>query len=178
MASYTFTLPGTSKSFTIKGPDGFTEAQVRAIFDQQSSAGSLVGFKPGDILNAASQAAAGLPAAASQLAQSLTGSTSIINGSIIGNAVGQISSAVNQGISSARQAITTVTNIVKTVPVTNGINAADFAKQSDALTSIGNLSTVDVRAGLAQASKLVGVSDSLCCATRITRWVVSGIGRH
>lgn len=160
MASFTFTLPGTTKSFTIKGPDGFTEAQARSIFDQQAAAGSFVGFKPGDALNAAKQAAAGLPGAASQLAQSLTGSTSTVNGTVLNNAVGQvsgqISQAVSQAASVAKTAVTNVANIVKNIPVTNGINPADFSKQASALLPVGNLTSVDVRAGLAQASKLVG----------------------
>jgi hypothetical protein len=171
MASFTFTLPGSTKTFSIKGPDGFSEAQARAIFDQQAAAGSFVGFKPGDALNAAKQAAAGLPGAAAQLAQSLSGTTSIINGAVLNNAVGQatgqlsqavgqaagqISQAVGQATSVAKQAIGTVTDIISKVPVTNGINPADFAKQASALVPIGNLTSVDVRAGLAQASKLVG----------------------
>ena len=174
MASFTFTLPGTSKSFTIKGPDGFTEAQARAIFDQQASAGSFVGFKPGDALSAAKQAAAGLPGAASQLAQSLTGTTSIINGAVLNNSVGQIagqaSQAVNQAVSVAKQAVSTVTGVLSKVPVTNGINTADFAKQIPALTSMGSLTSVDVRSGLAQASKLVGQA-----ADKITNTV--GVGK-
>jgi hypothetical protein len=160
MASFNFTLPGSTKSFTIKGPDGFTEAQARAIFDQQAAAGSFVGFKPGDALSAAKQAAAGLSGAASQLAQSLAGSTSIVNGAVLNNAVGQvsgqISQAVGQATSVAKQAVSTVTGVLSKIPVTNGINTADFAKQIPALTSMGNLTAVDVRSGLAQASKLVG----------------------
>ena len=160
MASYTFTLPGTNKSFTIKGPDGFSEAQARAIFDQQAAAGSFVGFKPGDALSAAKQVAAGLGTAASQLAQTISGTTSIVNGAVLNNTVGQISGqasqAVNQAVSVAKQAVNTVTGVLSKVPVTNGINTADFAKQVPALTSMGSLSSVDVRSGLAQASKLVG----------------------
>jgi hypothetical protein len=160
MASFTFTLPGSTKSFSIKGPDGFSEAQARAIFDQQAEAGSFVGFKPGDALNAAKQAAAGLPGAAAQLAQSLSGTTSIINGTVLNNAVGQatgqLSQAVGQATSVAKQAIGTVTDIISKVPVTNGINPADFAKQASALVPMGNLTSVDIRAGMAQASKLVG----------------------
>lgn len=174
MASFNFTLPGSTKSFTIKGPDGFTEAQAKAIFDQQAAAGSFVGFKPGDVLNTASQAAAGLPGAASQLAQAQAGTTSIINGSVIKNAIGQISGqvskVVNQTISVAKQAVSTVTNIIKKVPVTNGINTADFAKQAPALTSIGNLTPTDVKSSLAQASKLVGQT-----ADKITN--TAGVGK-
>lgn len=148
------------RTFTIKGPAGMTEAQARAIFDEQVRAGSFVGFKPGDVLNSAKQAAAGLPGAASQLTQSLTGSASILNGAVLSNPVGQISGqisrALNQTVSVAKQAINNVTDIISKVPVTNPINTADFAKQLPALTSIGNLNPVDVRSGIAQASKLVG----------------------
>lgn len=162
MASFTFTLPGTNKTFTVKGPDGFTEAQAQSIFDQQAAAGSFVGFKPGDALNAAKQVAAGLGTAASQLAQSISGTTSIVNGTTLNNTVGQISGqasqAVNQAVSVAKQAVSTVTGVLSKVPVTNGINTADFAKQAPALTSMGSLTSVDVRSGLAQVSKLVGQS--------------------
>jgi hypothetical protein len=169
MASFTFTLPGTTKSFTIKGPDGFSEAQARAIFDQQAAAGSFVGFKPGDALSAAKQAASGLSGAASQLAQSLAGTTSIVNGAVlnnvVGQAAGQVSQAVGQATSVAKQAISTVTGIISKVPVTDGINPADFAKQASALVPMGNLTSVDVRAGLAQASKLVGQAASVVSNT-------------
>lgn len=174
MASYTFTLPGTTKSFTVKGPDGFTEAQARAIFDQQAAAGSFVGFNPGDALNAAKQVAAGLPAAASQLAQSLTGTTSIVNGSVINNAIGQVtgqvSQVVNQTVSVAKQAIGTVTNIISKVPVTDGINTADFVKQSVSLPGLENLTSTDIRSGMAQAAKLVGQA-----ADKITN--TAGVGK-
>ena len=164
MASFTFTLPGTAKTFTIKGPDGFTEAQARSIFDQQAAAGSFVGFKPGDALSAAKQVAGGLGSAASQLAQSISGTTSIINGTVLNNTIGQVSGqasqAVNQAVSVAKQAVSTVTNVLSKVPVTNGINTADFAKQTPALTSMGSLTAVDVRSGLAQVSKLVGQAPS------------------
>jgi hypothetical protein len=65
----------------------------------------------------------------------------------------------------ARQAIGTVTDIISKVPVTNGINPADFAKQAAALIPMGNLTSVDVRAGLAQASKLVGQAASVVSNT-------------
>lgn len=159
MASYTFTLPGTSKSFTIKGPAGFTEAQARAIFDQQSSAGSLVGFKPGDILNAASQAAAGLPGAASQLAQTLSGVPGVGSTSL-SSVASSATAAVSKVASVAKQTITTVTNTLSKVPVTNGINVADYAKEIPSLTSIQNISPTQLTAGLSQASKLVGQSST------------------
>jgi len=68
MAEFTFTN-SEGKPFTLKGPDGLTREQAEAIFKKQDSSGSLVGFKPGDVLSAATQAAAGLPAAQGALQQ-------------------------------------------------------------------------------------------------------------
>ena len=62
MAEFTFTSTD-GKSFSIKGPGGITREQAEAIFKKQDSTGSLVGFKPGDVLSAASQAADGLAGA-------------------------------------------------------------------------------------------------------------------
>ena len=53
--------------FEIEGPPGATEAQAKAVFEKQKKSGSLVGLKPGDVLNAATQAQAGLASAISQL---------------------------------------------------------------------------------------------------------------
>lgn len=64
---------GSGKTFEVKGPPGMTFEQAKAIFDKQANTGSLVGFKPGDTLSAATQAADGLAAAQAQLAQGLTG---------------------------------------------------------------------------------------------------------
>ena len=55
--------------FTIKGPPNMTFEQAKAVFDQQAKTGSLVGFKVGETLSASTQAAGGLAAAQSQLAQ-------------------------------------------------------------------------------------------------------------
>lgn len=62
-----------SSTFEVKGPPGMTFDQAKAIFDKQVKTGSLVGFKPGDTLSAATQAADGLASAQAQLAQGLTG---------------------------------------------------------------------------------------------------------
>ena len=61
MKQYSFTFGG--KTFQIDVPTGLTEAQARQIFDQQAKTGALVGLKPGDIIDAASQAAASVPGA-------------------------------------------------------------------------------------------------------------------
>jgi hypothetical protein len=72
MAEFSFTS-SDGKPFTIKGPEGLTRDQAEAIFKKQDSTGSLVGFKPGDSLSAASQAASGLASAQGALQQAQGG---------------------------------------------------------------------------------------------------------
>jgi hypothetical protein len=60
---------GTSSVFSVKGPEGLTREQAFAIFKKQADTGSLVGFKPGESLSAASQAADGLASAQAALQQ-------------------------------------------------------------------------------------------------------------
>lgn len=72
------TAQGTSSTFSLKGPEGLTREQAFAIFKKQADTGSLVGFKPGESLSAASQAADGLASAQAALQQSLGG----INGAL------------------------------------------------------------------------------------------------
>ena len=74
MAEFSFTS-SDGKPFTIKGPEGLTRDQAEAIFKKQDSTGSLVGFKPGDSLSAASQSADGLAAAQGALQQAQGGIT-------------------------------------------------------------------------------------------------------
>ena len=70
MSTFNFTLPG-GKAFNLKGPEGMSFEQAQAIFEQQSSSGSLVGVKVGGALSAATQSVGGLDAAKSQLTQGL-----------------------------------------------------------------------------------------------------------
>ena len=72
MAQFSFTS-SDGKPFSIKGPDGLTREQAEAVFKKQDATGSLVGFKPGDSLSAASQAADGLASAQGALAQAQSG---------------------------------------------------------------------------------------------------------
>jgi hypothetical protein len=143
MASYTFNInqyikspsdaEGTAKQFTIDGPAGFTRAQAQAIFEKQVKTGALTGFKAGDVLSAATQAAAGLVGAQAQL----TGGISSL-GSVVSKAISGVTSAV--------------TNL----PVLDGINPGDFAKQLPGLANIGSMTPSQVTGVLAQASKLTG----------------------
>jgi len=59
--------------FKIKGPPGMSFDQARAIFNSQVKTGGLTGFKVGDTLSAATQAADGLEAAKAELSQSVAG---------------------------------------------------------------------------------------------------------
>jgi hypothetical protein len=95
MSIFKFTLP-TGQPFEIKGPPGLTEAQARAIFDKQAETGALVGFKPGDVLSAATQAADGLPGAQAILAQAQGGA---------GGVLGAIGGAIGGAINSAQSAL-------------------------------------------------------------------------
>jgi hypothetical protein len=164
---------GAGETFTLEGPPGMTEAQARQIFQQQSQAGSLVGLKPGDAINSASQALGGVGSALGQVAQAAAGFGGTALGAIGGALKTVTSSALtlggnilNAAQSTAKSVLSGITNVIQGTPVSNGINAGDFARQAPALASIAGIPAVDVRAGMAQASKLVGqspaaVSDAL-----------------
>ena len=85
MAAHTFSLPN-GKSFKVDGPPGFSADQAKAIFDQQSSAGSLIGLKPGASLSAATQAVSGLPSAQGAVNQALSGITGALGAGVPGAA--------------------------------------------------------------------------------------------
>lgn len=78
---------GTTKVFEIKGPPDLTREQALDIFKKQANAGGLVGFKAGDTLSAATQAADGLPGAQAAVAQAQAG---------LSSALGSASSALAQ----------------------------------------------------------------------------------
>ena len=63
MSAFSFKLPN-GESFEIKMPSGATFEQAQAVFKQQVDSGGLTGFKVGDALRAATQAADGLAGAA------------------------------------------------------------------------------------------------------------------
>lgn len=102
MSIFKFNLPN-GQPFEIKGPPGLTEAQARAIFDKQAETGALVGFKPGDTLSAATQAADGLASAQSVLAQAQAGVSGALGG--IGGALGGALNSAQAALASAGGAI-------------------------------------------------------------------------
>ena len=148
MGSYTFNLnqyvkspsdaEGTAKHFTIEGPATLTREQAQAIFEKQVNTGALTGFKAGDVLSAATQAAAGLAGAQAQLAGGIS-------------SLGALVSKATNGATSA----------LTKLPVLNGINPGDFAKQLPGLSSIGSIDASQVTGVLAQAGKLTGQPSDL-----------------
>ena len=87
LAGATTNADGTTKVFDVKGPPGLTREQALEIFKKQADAGGLVGFKAGDVLSAATQAADGLPGAQALVAQAQAG---------LGSTLGSASSALAQ----------------------------------------------------------------------------------
>ena len=67
----TFNFEFNGQTFEVKSPTGTTIEQAKAVFDQQTASGGLTGFRVGDVLSPATQAAGGLAAAQSQLTQGL-----------------------------------------------------------------------------------------------------------
>jgi hypothetical protein len=164
MSIFSFTNPVNGQPFEIKGPPSLSQAQAKAIFDKQVSAGSLVGFKKGDVLSAATQAADGLAGAQAQLAQAAKGIGGDLTGAIKNiPGVGDIAA---QAQSVASKTLSGISSVVSNLPVTNGINVADFAKQGASLVPIQGLGISDVTAAMSSASKLVrqassAISDTL-----------------
>jgi hypothetical protein len=142
MAKFTFTLPGTNKTFEIIGPQGLTQAQALAIFEKQASTGSLVGLKPGNVLSAATQAAAGLESAKAQLTAG------------IGAATAQLS-----GI--AQQATAALDSALSKTGLTAPIDGVDFLKQATALVPVKGLDVNQLTGALAQTKNLVDQASSV-----------------
>jgi hypothetical protein len=170
MSQYTFIDPETGKEFVVKGAAGLTEQQAFEIYSQQQDTGALINLKPGDILSAVSQAAQGLTSALSQVAQGAAGIAGSVTGAI-GGAINQatraatgllsattlsngLSGALGTAQSVASKTLTGITSAVRNLPVTNGINIANYAKQATGLMPIKNLTPNNITATLSQASKL------------------------
>ena len=116
---------------------------------------------------------AGIPGAAAAIgsvSSALGAAGGAINGSLSGIAAG-LTGAVGTAVSAsgaasiitggAATAVSTINNIIATVPLANEINITDFAKQIPAVASIGPLSLPDVTGVLAQAKKLVDQTGSI-----------------
>jgi len=170
MSKFTFTLPD-GKPFEVKGPPGLTLEQARAAFDQQAKTGALVGLKPGSVLSAAGQAAAGLSGALATVSQAASGITGALGAGIPGaaGAVGALTSRVGSLAavgSVAATAVGKVTQVLASTPVTAPVDIVDYAKQAEALTSIGNMSQGTVTGVLAQTKNLVAQPGAIISDTK------------
>ena len=172
MSQYTFIDPDSGKEFIVKGAAGLTEAQAFEIYNQQKDVGALINLKAGDILSAASQATQGLTSAISQVAQGAAGIAGSVTGAL-GGAINKatqtvkglvsastlsngLTGALGSAKSLASKTLTGITSAISSLPVTAGINIANYAKQATALMPIQGLSPNNLTATLSQASKLVG----------------------
>lgn len=159
----------SSKIFEVNGPPGMTREQAFKIFQDQTKTGGLNGFSPGDVLSAKTQAADGLPSAQAMLAQSNAGFPGIDKGalnsfkgiadtakqSLAAGTTGSLQSQITNGGSILQQTGAKVGTLFG-MPVTNGINSADFAKTATALLPMAGLSATDVRATVASVGAGTG----------------------
>jgi len=161
MAEFSFTS-SDGKPFSIKGPEGLTRDQAEAIFKKQDSTGSLVGFKPGDSLSAASQAASGLASAQGALQQAqgglagalgsvgsiaplgsigtaLGGAGGALGGSLAGTAAG-LTAAIGPAVSAASGAISST--IAGAVDAGKALVSAAVIQGSTAVSAIQNINKI------------------------------------
>lgn len=162
------------ETFTVTGPPDMTQEQANEIYRKQSDSGSLVGLKPGAVLNAASQAAKGLTSALSSLSQQASGIIGALGGGIA-SAAGQIGALATKAANTANSIVNSTISAVKgaltsTTP-TGGIDVAKYAKQASALAPVGGLTVAQATGVLAQAKEIVGQA-----ADKITN--VKGVGSY
>jgi len=159
----------TSKTFEVSGPPNMTREQAFAIFQKQASAGGLTGFQPGDIVSAQTQAADGLEAAKAEFTQGFAGFPGTDKGvqnqfvsiaesakqSLAAGNTGNLQSRITNGGTILQQTSAKIGALFG-VPVTNGINVADFAKTATAVMPMSGLGTTDVRATMASVGAATG----------------------
>ena len=177
MSTFTFDLASLktsvnsdqSKIFEISGPPDMTREQAFAIFQKQAAAGGLTGFQTGDILSAQTQAANGLEAARSEVTQGLAGFPGTNQGaqnqlvsiaqsakqSLAAGNTGNLQSRITNGGTLLQQTSAKIGALFG-VPVTNGIDVADFAKTATAAMPMSGLNTTDVRATMASIGTSTG----------------------
>lgn len=153
-----FIFDYNGKKVEVSGPPGATEAQARAVFQQQVDSGALVGANPGDVIGAPQQVIGRVPGAGAALAQAASGVPGSTSGAL-GPSFSTISKSFVSATSEsgiASQTTASINNSIRTTTPTNGITTADFAKTPSSVFPIQGLDTTDVRATVAQASTLSG----------------------
>lgn len=127
MAKFTITVAG--KEYEVEGPANATLDQAREILTKQLDTGGLVGFKPGDFLNVAKQAEAGLK-----------------------GAIAQLGANAQSAIDSLSTKLPDLTN----VSVTNPIDVASFVNiKLPSQVKIGSLVPTQVQGLMAQTASIV-----------------------
>lgn len=129
MNVFKFVTP-LGQSVEITGPAGSTYEQAQAIFSRQSTTGSLVGLRPGDILNSFVQAKGGLTTALAQV------TTGIQPGNLY-----QIASGLTK---------------IPNLPVQNPVNISTFVNTPVlGVSTVGPLSTSQIQGLLSSTAASV-----------------------
>lgn len=126
MPTFKFYNSDDGRTYFVRGPATLTQEQAQRVFNEQKSAGALIGLKPTELITPEFQLANGLKTAEAAV-------------------LSDLHSAATQGISATRLPVG---------PVTDGITAADYAKQPTAVDGLGNMSRTEVTGVLAQAHNL------------------------
>ena len=192
MAEFSFTS-SDGKSFSIKGPEGLTRDQAEAIFKKQDSTGSLAGFKPGDSLSAASQAADGLASAQSALQQA-QGSIAGVLGSVgsvaplgsintalgaAGGALGGSLAGTAAGLTAAvGPAVSAATGALSSIPGADGAGKALInAAVIQGSTAVSSIQTINKTITSFPITNPINTADFTKVASSIAGTsAVSGIG--
>ena len=193
MAEFSFTS-SDGKTFSIKGPEGLTRDQAEAIFKKQDSTGSLVGFKPGDSLSAASQAADGLASAQGALQQaqgSLAGALGSVGsiaplGSIstalgaAGGAAGGSLAATAAGLTAAiGPAVSAATGAISST-IAGAVNAGKALVNAAVIqgsTAVSSIQTINKTITSFPITNPINTADFTKVASSVTgASAVSGIG--
>lgn len=134
---------GANQTIVLSGPASLDRDAAQRIFNQQLASGSLIGLRPGDVINAATQTANGLTTAESQLLQ-------------------QISQTPSQAEQVTPAKV--IADVLVKFPVTNGITISDYATQPAETSGLGNMTDTQVTGVLAQARKLAAQPSSVVTA--------------
>lgn len=178
LAATLVATPDSSRIFEVKGPQGMTLDQARAILEQQFKTGSLVGFRAGNVLTAATQAANGLVSAAAPLLQQVSGVASTLTSLQPANIVSQlatrnVSSLPNLAsfADSAAKSAASVALKINATAVTDPVTVGEYAKAVTALPSqISNFTTTQMSAAMAGVQKELGQT--------LTSVTENGIGKY
>jgi hypothetical protein len=197
------TPDGSAKVFDVKGPPGLTREQAFDIFKKQAAAGGLVGFKAGDVLSAATQAADGLPGAQALVAQAQAGLGSALGSasgalaqaggalggslagtaagltSLVGPAVSSISGVGSALVGAAAKAGSVATSALQTINTALtktplGANPINIANFAKTIPAVGGIGPMTT----AQVTGVLAQAKNLVAQSASTISNVKGIGEY